>query len=223
MNGRDRPLQDAMVNEVLDPWLQSLSAVHVRAVFVLGPDFSTADNSREVVSVLPESYRTAALAMARSGAYGAPWRKAKSPLVAWKNFGGQQPDDERLWVDHCLESGALSLVRVDFPTSLDHGFECVILLSSELADPGQVHSIAYSAQAIWPLLKEHVIAHRFGVSLREQEVLVMLAEGHTAKEAGTLLGLAERTVTFHISNVMGKLRARNQRSLILRACSVGLV
>jgi LuxR family quorum-sensing system transcriptional regulator SolR len=68
-----------------------------------------------------------------------------------------------------------------------------------------------------------VISQRLGVSSREREVLLMLAEGHTAKEAGSLLGCAERTVTFHMTNVMGKLKARNQRSLILRACSLGLI
>lgn len=222
MTARERHAQHATADEVLGPWMQSLATLDVRAVFVLGPDFAASGSGREVVAVSPEAFRGAALAMAWSTAYGPSWRQAQSPLVAWKNFVGQQPEEERPWVDPCLQRGALSMVRVDFPTSLDHGFECIMLVGRELADQSQVHAIAYSAQAIWPLLKEQ-LARRLRVSSREREVLLMLADGYTVKEVGGLLGCAERTVTFHVTNVMAKLRARNQRSLILRACSLGLI
>jgi DNA-binding CsgD family transcriptional regulator len=210
-------------DEVLDLWMQSLLGLDVRAVMILGPDPADEEGSREVVAVTPARFQSAAIALARSRSYGIRWRQTKSPLVAWKNFAGHHSNEELGWVERCMESGALAMVRVDFPTSLDHGFECVMLVSRELTNRSHVHAIAYAAQSFWPLLKEHVISQRLGVSSREREVLLMLAEGHTAKEAGSLLGCAERTVTFHMTNVMGKLKARNQRSLILRACSLGLI
>lgn len=223
MNSHARQAHEWTCSEVLGAWLQSLEAFDVCAVFILGPAAADTDGAREVLAVSPESFRSTAQAVARSHAYGIRWRQAKGPLVASRNFACQPADDERRWVELCVQNGASSLVRVDFPTALDHGFESVMLCAGELAEGAQVHAMAYSAQVAWPLLKEHVIARRLGVSSREQEVLLMLAKGHTAKEAGVLLGCTERTVTFHTTNIMNKLQARNQRSLILRACSLGLI
>ncbi len=44
-----------------------------------------------------------------------------------------------------------------------------------------------------------------GLTEREREVLRLVARGKTNKEIGISLGVAERTVEFHVGNVLGKL------------------
>jgi DNA-binding CsgD family transcriptional regulator len=45
------------------------------------------------------------------------------------------------------------------------------------------------------------------LTLREEEVLRLMASGLRNKEIATHLGVSERTATFHVGNVLGKLGA----------------
>jgi len=73
------------------------------------------------------------------------------------------------------------------------------------------------------ILKSEVIERRFGLTDRGREVLRVLAEGHTAKQAADIIGLKERTVHFHLSTVMERLKAENRAAAILRACMLGIL
>jgi DNA-binding CsgD family transcriptional regulator len=58
---------------------------------------------------------------------------------------------------------------------------------------------------------------------RERECLRWAAEGKTAWEIGTILGIAERTAVFHLNNVTTKLGAANKSQAIVRAVALKLV
>jgi DNA-binding CsgD family transcriptional regulator len=58
---------------------------------------------------------------------------------------------------------------------------------------------------------------------RERECLRWAAEGKTAWEIGTILGIAERTAVFHFNNVTTKLGASNKAQAIARAVALKLV
>lgn len=58
---------------------------------------------------------------------------------------------------------------------------------------------------------------------RERECLKWAAEGKTAWEIGTILGIAERTAVFHLNNVVQKLGATNKSQAIVRAVALKLV
>ena len=73
------------------------------------------------------------------------------------------------------------------------------------------------------MLKDAVIASRFGLTPRMREVLRVLAEGHTAEAAAQRLGMKERTVGYHLNVVMEKLNARNRAAAILHACILGIL
>jgi len=45
------------------------------------------------------------------------------------------------------------------------------------------------------------------LTLREEEVLRLMAEGLRNKEIAARLGISERTATFHVGNVLSKLGA----------------
>jgi LuxR family quorum-sensing system transcriptional regulator SolR len=58
---------------------------------------------------------------------------------------------------------------------------------------------------------------------REREVLCWSGEGKTAYEVGIILSITERTVNFHIRNVLGKLSATNKIQALVKAIAMGLV
>ncbi len=58
---------------------------------------------------------------------------------------------------------------------------------------------------------------------RELEVLRWTMEGKTAWEVGTVLGISERTVVFHVNNAMHKLGTVNKQQAVLKALRLGLI
>ncbi|MEZ9709292.1 response regulator transcription factor [Vibrio breoganii] len=58
---------------------------------------------------------------------------------------------------------------------------------------------------------------------REVEVLKWTAIGKTASEIAMILNLAERTVTFHITNAVRKLNTCNKTSAVIKAITLGLL
>jgi DNA-binding NarL/FixJ family response regulator len=58
---------------------------------------------------------------------------------------------------------------------------------------------------------------------RETEVVKMIAEGHTSREIGEILSIAEKTVERHRSNVLEKLGLRDRVGLTRYAVRRGLI
>lgn len=203
-------------------WFDSLAEFKARAVLVLGPDPFAANDHREVIAVFPQAYAGEATALARSSAFGMRWRSSQAPLVAWKNLSSPQGEDQP-WVSAWLDRGALAMVRVDFQTAFGQGFECFVFCGRQLAEADEAKRIAYTAMSVWPVIKKEIVPLRYQVTPREMEVLLALAEGLTVKEAGERVGCAERTVGFHLSNLMEKLHAPNRAAVVQRACALGLL
>ncbi|MGV9360789.1 response regulator [Amycolatopsis sp. NPDC003731] len=61
------------------------------------------------------------------------------------------------------------------------------------------------------------------LSSRELDVLRLLADGRSNREIATTLFLAEGTVKNHVTNVLGKLGARDRTQAALRARDLGLL
>ena len=59
--------------------------------------------------------------------------------------------------------------------------------------------------------------HPAGLSTRENDVLDCLLENLSNKEIGSRLNIAERTVKFHVSNLLGKFGVQRRADLILQA------
>jgi len=62
-----------------------------------------------------------------------------------------------------------------------------------------------------------------GITGREIEVLQRLKSGGTSREIASLLDISERTVKFHIGNIMKKLKAENRTHAVVIAMEQGLV
>jgi LuxR family transcriptional regulator len=61
------------------------------------------------------------------------------------------------------------------------------------------------------------------LSNREIAVLRWTADGKTSSEISCILNIAERTVNFHINNVITKLNAANKTSAAIKAAMLGLL
>jgi DNA-binding NarL/FixJ family response regulator len=61
------------------------------------------------------------------------------------------------------------------------------------------------------------------LTLRQKEVLQLLAEGRSMKEAGLLLHLAPRTVAFHKYTLMNQLQLKNNAELVQFAMRSAIV
>ncbi|MDQ3850764.1 MAG: response regulator transcription factor [Actinomycetota bacterium] len=70
---------------------------------------------------------------------------------------------------------------------------------------------------------EHQDERADPLSPRETEIVKLIAEGHTSREIGEVLGIAEKTVERHRSNVLEKLGLRDRVGLTRYAVRRGLV
>lgn len=71
--------------------------------------------------------------------------------------------------------------------------------------------------------REVVIKNLGPLTQREGEALLWVAEGKTAWEAGTILGITEATTNAHIASAAAKLHASNRAHLITRAFVEGIL
>jgi DNA-binding NarL/FixJ family response regulator len=62
-----------------------------------------------------------------------------------------------------------------------------------------------------------------GLTLREVEVLRLVAEGRTDQEIADALFVARRTVTSHVSNILAKLDAETRAAAAVDAVRRGLI
>jgi LuxR family transcriptional regulator len=58
---------------------------------------------------------------------------------------------------------------------------------------------------------------------REREVLRWTAAGKTSSEIGMILGIAARTVNFHVTSILGKLQAVNKTQAVVKAVLMDLL
>ena len=61
------------------------------------------------------------------------------------------------------------------------------------------------------------------LSPRQVEVLTLVAQGMTYKEAAARLGLSERTIKYHMGEIMGQLHLENRAEVLAYARATGLL
>ena len=88
------------------------------------------------------------------------------------------------------------------------------------AVPDERRDRARSCASGWPTTPT---GPREPLTLREQQVLKLIAEAHTNREIGEILHLAEKTVESHRANILRKLGMRDRVELVRYAIRRGLV
>jgi DNA-binding CsgD family transcriptional regulator len=59
------------------------------------------------------------------------------------------------------------------------------------------------------------------LSRREQQILELVAQGYSTKQAAGHIGIAPRTVEGHVENIRLKMRARNRAHMVSQAMVAG--
>lgn len=208
---------------IMNDWLCALKEHSVEAITVLGPDPFGTKEDRIVLTQHPPRLLDAAIALAESRDFGAPWRDSDAPLVAWQDIAKSSYENQSRWRRLWLAHGYQSVVRVEFPLPANRAFECFMFSPREWHDRSEAAALTWSTLNIWPLLKRALARERSPLSPRECECLALAFEGLTAKETGVRLGCSERTITFHVTNAMAKLRVDNKLAAIQRACWFGVI
>jgi len=215
------------LDSMLSDWISALRDFSVEAVAVLGPDPFGQRSDRMVSAVHPPRFLDAAVALAQSRDFGAPWRESDAPLVAWQHIAKSKPtgspDEGTRWRVLWMAHGFQSVVRVEFPLPSGRAFECFMFSPRQFHDRAEAAALVWSALNIWPLFKRTMAEAGSPLSPRERECLELAFEGLTAKQSAERLGCADRTVNYHLANAMSKLKVDNKMSAIQRACWMGVI
>lgn len=85
------------------------------------------------------------------------------------------------------------------------------ILAGELWAPRHVLA-EYVRQTNW--LRGEKFLSRFSLTPREVQILQLVMRRFSNKEISSALGITERTVKFHVSNIFGKLGVNNRQDLL---------
>src|SRR5436190_1405553 len=96
-----------------------------------------------------------------------------------------------------------------------------------------VHEVLQGRSYLTPLMTKDMLGSLLGtpgrrkslhdLTLRQKEVLQLLAEGRSMKEAALLLHIAPRTIDFHKYTLMSQLRLKNNAELVQLAMRSAIV
>ncbi|HZY20141.1 MAG TPA: helix-turn-helix transcriptional regulator [Ramlibacter sp.] len=210
------------LDTVLSEWLGALQEFPVEAVVVLGPDPFGGREDRQVLAVHPPALGAAARGLAQSREFGVTWRDSDASLVAWQSLS--RPDAESGdWRALWRGQGFRSLVRVGLPLPGGRAFECFLFSRRELNDRADAAALVWSTLNVWPTVKRSIGGQCSRLSPRERECLALAFEGLTARESAERLQCSDRTVNYHLSNAMSKLKVDNKLGAIQRACWLGAI
>ncbi len=122
---------------------------------------------------------------------------------------------------------------LSFPIEFDQHHHAILVLSSSMHDSqpkisdAQVSKAKELAlgihQAANKLIKDGEVTPEIKLTSRELECLQWAAAGKTNWEIGTILGVTQRTVRFHLINAADKLNTSNRYHTVAQAITLGLV
>jgi DNA-binding NarL/FixJ family response regulator len=136
-----------------------------------------------------------------------------------------------------LPVGVLILTAYDddpfVMTALQAGANGYVLKTAEPEEiVAAVRAVHEGQSALDPALLRKVMAYVSGrpipgmvesLSAREIEVLRLAAQGFTNKAIGVQLGISDRTVQGHLTNIFGKLDVASRTEAVTKAIQLGLV
>lgn len=145
----------------------------------------------------------------------------------------READTIRGFMNEAADFGLRS--GVSFPAHGQNGEAAMLSLVSEQAHArtdGRILAVLPFGQLMVGYIHEAVRRVFAGSELmlggapltdRERECLLWAAEGKTSEETALILGVAERTVIFHLQNAARKLNVTNRSQAVARAVAQGYI
>ncbi|RZF23641.1 LuxR family transcriptional regulator [Paraburkholderia sp. UYCP14C] len=150
-------------------------------------------------------------------------------LIVWPE--SSDDDAPRLWSD--AHDFGLT-VGVAHSSWAAHGAFGLLTMSrhADALTPAEIDRLSLPMN--WLANLSHMLMNRFllpklapetrvTLTAREREVLCWTGEGKTSYEIGQILNISERTVNFHVNNVLLKLDATNKVQAVVKAIAMGLI
>jgi two-component system response regulator NreC len=169
----------------------------VRHVESLGPDIAVMDISMPTLNGL-----NAAREISRSSP------KTKTILLT--------QHDEGQYIREALEAGVRGYV-------LKNQVASDLLLAIRQVSRGQVYLSPGVSSAVMEAYRSKSEKSKNPLTLRERQVLQLIAEGKSTKDAASLLGISVKTAESHRTRLMQKLDIHETASLVLYAVRHGIV
>ncbi len=150
-------------------------------------------------------------------------------MIVWPDVDAA--DEPSLWADARDYGLAVGVAQSSW---VSHGVFGLLTMSrsTDALTPAEIDLL--TLQTNWLANISHALMSRIlvpklapeaGVVLtaREREVLCWTGEGKTACEIGQILNISERTVNFHVNNILDKLAATNKVQAVVKAIAMGLI
>lgn len=204
------PAEGRPIYEVIQGWMAKLNEVHVTAVVLTVPDpFSKYAGSRLVVAAYPETLRKQAIHFEVANETEGP-----HSVADWRFL-----DDihDQLWSPVMQGLGFKTVVALRIPVAQNSYLECLMFGPNRLFDNARAAISAWTALNVIPQLKEVTATAVCNLTARERECLISAFHGKTAVETADELECTPRTVRFHLSQAMQKLRTNSTMGAIRRA------
>lgn len=154
--------------------------------------------------------------------------------VHWQNLDNNLPlqSSVRKMFGEALDFGIVD--GISFPVHTIRHETAMLSLSSNRPDedwnkrllqfiPESHLFAAYLHEAMIRILPDIQKAMGTMLTEREKECLLWTAEGKTSWEISQILGIAERTVVFHLKNATQKLDVANRQHAVAKAISLGYI
>jgi LuxR family transcriptional regulator, quorum-sensing system regulator SolR len=216
VNFDNMELDDSFVD-----WLWALKEFDVQGIVVLAPYIYSPNKERHAIAVHPPRLREAALQLAKSTDFFDEWAASRAPLVVWQTLTADSQNGGIGWRTYWQTSGFRSFVRVAFELPDHRAFECYLFSTKHWQTRNEPSMVAWSALNLWPELKKKLADLVSPLSPRELQCLKLAFDGLTARETAEKIDCSERTVNFHITNAMAKLKVDTKVAAIQRAILLG--
>jgi len=130
--------------------------------------------------------------------------------------------DYRSDIEHTMNSGAMGFIS-KVSTSKDMLQALRMVLDGGIYLPPQLLQQALSGMAEGRKDGRSWRINKFGLTVRQMEVLQHLAQGMSNKDIAMAIGLAEGTVKIHVAAIFQSLRVNNRNEAARAALNMGLV
>lgn len=149
--------------------------------------------------------------------------KAKNKITPfkWSSVNTDNNDIKFLSEKYGIRSGVTFVIKIKFDVvifTLYFSENDVAFVNLYARDK---HQILFDVMSLFETHYEKILTHAF--TDREKEVMNLLKFGKTYMEIAFIIGVSERTVRFHINNVLSKLNVTSVRYAIFKATSEGLI
>ena len=172
---------------------------------------------------------------APDGGLLAPAQIYRPDVIVWEIAAADAPDSESLIDIKDVDASVLALLgdEEQAPTLAAAGVQGVLgrkadadMIAASVAALA-VGLVVYSASVSTLLMNvraaEAPSTVRETLTVREDEVLHLLAEGLANKQIALRLNISEHTVKFHVNAIMGKLGVQSRTEAVVRATRLGWI